>query len=150
MKIRDVNAMLPETLGAHSPDDKRQVLDTSRMFQRALTDLNKDAHTEKIHKMCEAIFRQGEIVAKKADVTELQRYRGMIQELMNETVSNGFEFTKAGSFDARGRHRVFATINKVNSKLDELTSELLKEQKDEIEVLNKVDDIRGLLVDLFL
>ncbi len=150
MKIRDVNAMLPETHGTRSPDDKRQVQDTSRMFSRTLTDMNQSAHTEKIQRMCEAIFKQGEAVAKKADVTELQRYRSMIQELMNETVSNGFEFTKAGSFDARGRHRVFATINKVNSKLDELTSELLKEQKDEIEVLHKVDDIRGLLVDLFL
>ena len=150
MKIRDVNSFLPEARGAHNTDDKRQVQDTSRMFARTLTDMNQNAHTEKIQRMCEAIFKQGEAVVKKADVTELQRYRSMIQELMNETVSNGFEFTKAGSFDARGRHRVFATINKVNSKLDELTSELLKEQKDEIEVLHKVDDIRGLLVDLFL
>ncbi len=150
MKVRDVNALMPELRGAPNAEDKRQAQDASRVFQRALTDLNQSAHTEKIQRMCEAIFKQGEVVAKKADVTELQRYRGMIQELMNETVSNGFEFTKAGSFDARGRHRVFATINKVNTKLDELTSELLKEQKDEIEVLNKVDDIRGLLVDLFL
>ncbi len=150
MKVHDVNAMMHEAHGASSTEDKRQVHDTSRMFRRALTDLNQSAHTEKIQRMCEAIFKQGEVVAKKADVTELQRYRGMIQELMNETVSNGFEFSKAGSFDARGRHRVFATINKVNTKLDELTSELLKEQKDELEVLNKVDDIRGLLVDLFL
>ena len=150
MKVRDVNSLMPELRGAHNADDKRQVQDTSRIFARTLTDMNQSAHTEKIQRMCEEIFKQGEVVAKKADVTELQRYRGMIQELMNETVSNGFEFTKAGSFDARGRHRVFATINKVNAKLDELTSELLKEQKDEIEVLHKVDDIRGLLVDLFL
>lgn len=150
MRVRDINSPLVEMKSSASIEERHGAQDVSRIFRRELTDLSRQAHTEKIQRMCEDIFKQGDLVAKRADIKELQRYRSMIQELLNETVSNGFEFQKAGSFDARGRHRVFATINKVNANLDDLTNELLKEQSDEIEVLNKIDDIRGLLVDLFL
>jgi uncharacterized protein YaaR (DUF327 family) len=69
---------------------------------------------------------------------------------MNETVSNSYVFTKNNAFDARGRHRVYAMIKKVNKDLDMIAEEVLKEQDDNLKVLDLVDDIRGLLVDIFL
>jgi len=38
----------------------------------------------------------------------------------------------------------------VDEKLDALGKEVIKEQADKIEILNKVDDIRGLLLDLMM
>jgi uncharacterized protein YaaR (DUF327 family) len=38
----------------------------------------------------------------------------------------------------------------VDEKLDELGKEVLKEQADRIEIIHKIDDIRGLLLDLML
>ena len=40
-------------------------------------------------------------------------------------------------------------VEKVNQTLDELAAELLKEEKDHITILSKIDEIRGLLLDIF-
>ena len=96
------------------------------------------------------ITRQGEVVAKRADMGELQKYRAMVTSLINETVSNGFAFKKSGGMNSRGRSKVFAMIQQVNEKLDNMTKKILEEQKDNLDLLNDVDDIRGLLVDMYM
>ena len=50
--------------------------------------------------------------------------------------------------DKRGRHRVYGIVKLVNQNLDELAIELIKDEKDHLEILNKIDEIRGLLLDI--
>ena len=40
-------------------------------------------------------------------------------------------------------------IKRVDAALDELAGELIKEEKDHLTILGKVDEIRGLLLDIF-
>ena len=67
---------------------------------------------------------------------------------MNEVVSNSHEFSRENFLDRRGRHRVYGIIKQVDSNLDDLAQELMKEEKDHLAILQKVDDIRGLLLDI--
>jgi len=76
--------------------------------------------------------------------------REMIRQLLNETVSNGFAFRKFRKYDARGRSKTFALIEKINARLEEVMNEFLKGEADHISLLRSIDDIRGLLVDLFM
>ena len=68
---------------------------------------------------------------------------------MNEVVTNAHEFSRENFLDRRGRHRVYGIVRLVDEKLDELAQELMKEEKDEIAILAKVGEIRGLLLDIF-
>jgi uncharacterized protein YaaR (DUF327 family) len=131
-------------------EEKRPAEKPALEFKRQLTDLKQSDYEAYIRDLTQKINAQGETVARKCDIKELQKYREMITELLNETVSNSYAFSKTSQFDSKGRHKVYAVIHKVNSKLDELTEEVLKEQSDNIKVLGIIDDVRGLLVDLFL
>ena len=84
------------------------------------------------------------------DIGEVQKYRAMITELVKETVSNAYACKTSTAFDANGRRRVFVVVRNINEKLDELTQGVLSGEADNIKLLGMVDDIRGLLVDLFL
>jgi uncharacterized protein YaaR (DUF327 family) len=149
MKIQDVNMALreaqPHPLGERPPAAAQEMA-----FTRPLPNLNEENYQRHINDLVGAITQQGEKLGKRADIKELQKYRELITELMNETVSNSYAFTKNNAFDARGRHRVYAMIKKVNKDLDLIAEEVLKEQSDNLKVLDLVDDIRGLLVDIFL
>ena len=46
-------------------------------------------------------------------------------------------------------HTPVSYTHLVDGKLDELAQELMKEEKDEIAILAKVGEIRGLLLDIF-
>ena len=131
--------------------DVRGVRETEApVFRRTLTDLTKELHHTRLVEMKAAIDEQGKLLAERADVKEFEKYRRLIRDFLDEIVSNGYTFSKEDAYASRGRHRYIATVKIVDEKLDELGKELMKEQADKIAVLHRIDDIRGLLLDLMM
>lgn len=149
MKIQNVNTLQMDHIARNEVEIVSSGSDEI-LFQRSLTQESEAAYMKRINQIVGDITRQGEIVAKRADMGELQKYRGMVTALINETVSNGYAFKKSGGMNSRGRSKVFAVIKKINDKLDQMTKKVLDEQKDNINLLDDVDDIRGLLVDMYM
>lgn len=83
------------------------------------------------------------------DVKDLQEYRKLIKEFINEIAAHSHEFSRENFLDRKGRHRVYGIVKKINETLDELAEELLSEEKDRISILSKIDEIRGLILDIF-
>ena len=104
--------------------------------------------SERLSVMMQEITMQGEKLGKPMGVRHMKRYRRLIQEFMNEIVNRSHKFSRENFLDRRGRHRVYGMIKRVNVVLDELAGELIKEEKDTLAILSKVDEIRGLLLDI--
>ena len=104
--------------------------------------------SERLSVMMQEITMQGEKLGKHTDVRDMKHYRRLIQEFMNEIVNRSHKFSRENFLDRRGRHRVYGMIKRVNVVLDELAGELIKEEKDTLAILSKVDEIRGLLLDI--
>ena len=104
--------------------------------------------SERLSVMMQEITMQGEKLGKHMDVRDMKHYRRLIQEFMNEIVTRSHKFSRENFLDRRGRHRVYGMIKRVNVVLDELAGELIKEEKDTLAILSKVDEIRGLLLDI--
>lgn len=103
---------------------------------------------ERLNLMMQEITMQGDKIVKRVDVRDMRKYRSMIKEFMNEIVNRSHKFSRENFLDRRGRHRVYGIIRLVDEKLDELAQELVKEEKDKIAILAKIDEIRGLLLDI--
>ena len=99
--------------------------------------------------LMEEITMQGERLAKRKDIRDMRKYRGLIKDFMNEIISRSHTFTRENFLDRKGRHRVYGIIRLVDETLDELAQELVKEESDNITILNKIGEIRGLLLDIF-
>lgn len=98
--------------------------------------------------MMEAITMQGDKLARKRDIKDMKRYRGLIKEFMNEIVNRSHEFSRENFLDKRGRHRVYGIIRLVDENLDQLAQELMKDEQDHLVILSKIGEIRGLLLDI--
>ncbi len=98
--------------------------------------------------MMEDIVQSGKSLGKRMDIREMKHYRALIQEFLNEVVIRSHKFSRENFLDRKGRHRVYGIIKLVNQNLDELASELIKDEKDSIAILSKIDEIRGLLLDI--
>ena len=103
----------------------------------------------RLSSMMQEITRQGDRISKKMDVRDMKKYRALIKEFMNEVVSRSHKFSRENFLDRKGRHRVYGIIRQVDDTLDELARELVKDEKDHIAVLKKIDEIRGLILDIF-
>ena len=99
--------------------------------------------------MMEEITRQGEKLAKHRDIKDMKRYRALIKDFLNEVVNRSHAFSRENFLDRKGRHRVYGIIRLIDENLDQLAQELVKDERDNLAILNKIGEIRGLLLDIF-
>lgn len=145
-ELASLNRPMPMMQGV----ERREGGSQKQTFERHMSGIDKSNHMEKLNELSNNINKQGEMVAKRCDILELKRYREMITEFMSEAVRFAFEFKKQSTLDARGRHRMYALIKRINKKLEELTKELLEGQADNISLMDSIDEIRGMLLDLLM
>lgn len=113
-----------------------------------ISNIEEQGLKERLNLMMEEITQQGKKLGKHMDVRDMKKYRELIKEFMNEIVNRSHKFSRENFLDRRGRHRVYGMIKLIDKNLDELALELIKDEKDTILILNKIDEIKGLLLDI--
>ena len=121
--------------------------DGSFKFSLVSNIMEKDLQA-KINGLMNEIGEQGKRITKKTDVSDMKRYRELIKSFLNEVVTRSHQFSRENFLDRRGRHRVYGIIKLIDQNLDDLAEELIKDEKDNIAILGKIDEIRGLLLDI--
>ncbi|MCI8316416.1 MAG: YaaR family protein [Lachnospiraceae bacterium] len=141
-KINEVQQTTPiqQTQTTQPTDDTFKFMLASNIEEAGLA--------ERLNLMMEEIVMQGDKIVKRMDVRDMRRYRTLIKDFMNEIVNRSHKFSRENFLDRRGRHRVYGIIRLVDEKLDELAQALVSEECDKIAILAKVDEIRGLLLDI--
>lgn len=141
-KINEVQQTAPvqQTQAAQPTDDTFKFMLASNIEEEGLA--------ERLNLMMEEIVMQGDKIVKRMDVRDMRRYRTLIKNFMNEIVNRSHKFSRENFLDRRGRHRVYGIIRLVDEKLDELAQALVSDECDKIAILAKVDEIRGLLLDI--
>jgi uncharacterized protein YaaR (DUF327 family) len=131
-------------------EQKAPVADTDGSFKFTLiSNIEEQELQARLTLMMEDITQQGKRLAKHMDVRDMRRYRQLIKDFMNEIVSRSHKFSRENFLDKRGRHRVYGMVKLIDETLDELATELIKDEKDHLTILSKIDEIRGMLLDIF-
>lgn len=113
-----------------------------------LSQIEESELHDKIKEMIESITTQGNKLSEHMDIRDLKLYRGMISNFINEVVVNSHKFSRDNFLDKRGRHRVYGIVRVVNEKLDALAKELIKSEKNQMDILDRVGEIQGLILDI--
>ena len=142
MKVNEVS-------GVTQTQEVNQTKPTDDGFKFTLASAIDDAELkEKLSGLMDEITEQGKKLSDHMDIRDMKKYRSLVKDFMNEVVNRSHKFSRENFLDRRGRHRVYGLVKLVDKNLDELAGELVKEEKDHIAILGKVDEIRGLLLDI--
>lgn len=150
MKIREGLNSSTNIAEVSGGDQKKPSDVSGNAFYSQLKRVEEHNAEERIKYLVNQITEQGEKLGKKVDVRELKIYKKLISEFLDETLNNSQKFSKESFIDRRGRHRVYATVKKINSELEELTKDVLSAENDNIKILQRIEDIRGLILDVSL
>ncbi len=142
IKVKDITGAAPIEIKSTLKES-----DGSFKFMLVSNIEEKDLQN-KLGSLMDEITAQGERIAKHMDVTDMKKYRSLVKEFMNEVVTHSHEFSRENFLDRRGRHRVYGIVRLVDKNLDDLARELVKDEKDNLTILNKVGEIQGLLLDI--
>ena len=119
-------------------------------FNFTLRRITSEGLAERLSTLITDITHSGKKLAEHMDISDLKSYRGLVRDFINEVVTNSHEFSRENFLDRRGRHRVYGIVRQINKELDELAQDLLKSEKNQIDILDRVDQIRGLLLDIII
>ena len=151
MKISDVINHPTAIANLNSKDERRSEMNSNKAtFAEALQKKGETDLDTRLAKLMSEINLQGEQLGKNMDIKELKQYKRLIAEFMDEVVNSSLKYTKHNQFDRRGRHKVYAMVKKVNAKVEELSREFLKEEKDNIMILDSIGTIKGMLLDIYM
>lgn len=120
-------------------------------FKFTLSSAISDAQLQaKVDALMMDITSQGERIARHMDIRDLRRYRGLIKDFLNEVVYRSHKFSRDNFLDRRGRHRVYGIIRKIDETLDALAEALMEDEQDHLAILQRIGEIEGLLLDIFI
>lgn len=139
------NIRMPELKNLRPLEDKKIEKDFKFTL---LGKIEESELQEKLTTMVEEISKQGNKIAEHMDIRDMKQYRNMISEFINEVVTHSHQFSRENFLDKRGRHRVYGIIKQVNKTVDDLAKELIKGEKNHLSILEKVGEIKGLLLDI--
>ena len=127
--------------------NKTETHDDSFKFT-LISNIEEKELQEKLGSMMQEITDQGEKISKHMDIKDMRQYRSLVKDFLNEVVNRSHSFSRENFLDRRGRHRVYGMVKLVDKNLDELAQQLVADEKDHLAIVTKIDDIRGLLLDI--
>jgi uncharacterized protein YaaR (DUF327 family) len=108
-----------------------------RMSQERLTQLLND------------IDKQGQILARSRSIRDFYQYKNLVKRFMEEAVRYGVALDDRRGMNRRGRSRLYQIIKEVDGQLLQLADDLLSEQAPIIDLLARIGEIRGMLINLY-
>ncbi len=110
----------------------------------------KQVHGEKIKAELDDLLgmidQQGERLAKHRTFKELIKYKKMVKKFVNEAVEKMYQLKEEYS---PSQGKIQTLVKSVDSSLEELTDMILDNQSAQIDILDQIDEVRGLLLDLY-
>lgn len=125
--------------------DRKAIKDT---FKMKLNELEQEQIRTELQELFSKIEDQAGKLSEKLFIDDLIQYKKLVKEFLNISVNNSHVFYKENSLDRRGRHRIYSLVKKVDKELDELTQEFLDLENNRINILKRINEIQGILVDI--
>jgi uncharacterized protein YaaR (DUF327 family) len=121
-----------------------------REFDEAL----RDSEAERRRRVCQQLLEEIDGLSaelKKAPNPEgIRRYRDLVTSFMKEALHQSFEVNQQTHWDRTGNRKTMTTVKQINKLLEEIMDETVNKEKRHLDLIAKFDQIRGLLLDLYL
>ncbi len=129
-----------------------RVHDKELSFADELDDKRKDSAVthEEMEAMLKKIDKQAARLSATPTYDELKEYRTLIKNFVGMAVGNMYELNTQAGWDRMGRQRVYTTVRKIDSKLEEMAEKIRLNHSEQLDVIAAHDAIRGMLVDLYM
>jgi uncharacterized protein YaaR (DUF327 family) len=108
-----------------------------RMSQERLTQLLND------------IDKHGQMLARSRSIRDFYHYKNLVKQFMEEAVKFGIALDDRRGINRRGRSRLYKIIKEVDAQLLQLADDLISDQAPMIDLLARIGEIRGMLINLY-
>ncbi|WP_332650521.1 YaaR family protein [Lysinibacillus sp. 54212] len=106
--------------------------------------------TEQLTRLLGDISAAGDRVARNRSLRELTRFKMLVKRFLQEAVEHGLEMKQSHTWNRFGEGRRLKIVDTIDERLVELAQDILDEEKETIDLLDKIGEIKGLLINLYM
>lgn len=139
MKIQGVNTKQTINIKEKSSEIKG---DFSESFMKSY----KSSSKEEIENYIKEIKKKGTRLLASKNYADVKNYKKIIKKYLEVIVEYTYTLNKNMGF---WKNTYYSTVDTINEKLEDLTAKILKEEKENLDISSTIDNIQGLLVDLY-
>lgn len=129
-----------------APSSKNKSIKIKKDFSQSFNSQMEKKSEQELKNMFDNIKKKGNRLSITKCYTDVRSYKKMIQEYLESVLRYMYNVKKDISF---WQTQYFITVDTIDRKLEELTELLMSEQKENLNVAATIDDISGLLVDIY-
>lgn len=118
-------------------------------FREKLKQTQVAHFNERVDKALAQIEEVGARLNDSLTLVDLRKYKQAIAALFKDLTSRMVEVKTEMEWDSQAwEHRTLVTVRKVDDELEKLTQLVLTQEHDRLAILEKIGEIKGMLIDL--
>ena len=106
--------------------------------------------TEQLTRLLGDISTAGDRVARSRNLRELALFKMLVKRFLQEAVEYGLETKQSHTWNRFGEGRRLKVVETIDEHLVELAEDILNEERESIDLLAKIGEIKGLLINLYM
>jgi|SRR5690625_49295 len=126
----------------------KQVNEGKQKFEQIVQSESQRIKQQEIKKLIQDITEQGEKIARFRSFQDLAKFKRMIRQFLQKTVTNGLALNESRNFNASNYSQTLTTVQQVDEKLVQLADDMMDQEKKTVDLLGVIGEIRGLLINI--
>jgi len=135
-------------VGTNAPiqTENKRTIENRKGFSQSFNFARQQKSEQELKNMMDNINKKGNRLAVTKCYADVKAYKKMIKEYLKSVLEYMYSVKKDISF---WQTQYFITVETVDEKLQELTEMLLSAEKENLDIAKTIDDITGLIVDIY-
>lgn len=144
MPLRIDGMQQSDNISRSSSPSSRGEVDFSQAFDQA-----QHLQKKELQDFLKRFDDKVKTLSQSFSIADLADFKEMVRSFLRSTFGQSRRLTEESFWDFRGRPKVLARIQQIDHSLEELGKQVLETHSKPLDLLHKMDEIRGLIVDLF-
>ncbi|HRV29352.1 MAG TPA: DUF327 family protein [Spirochaetia bacterium] len=120
----------------------------SETTETAPTILLPDDQETAIEELLDLVHSSGDALRKNISTTTIQAYKAAVKRFTSYIINTVYAIEEKNSSKNLLKRKKYTQIAIIDEKLEHFAAEILSSQRDKLDILARLDEIYGLLIDL--
>ena len=125
-----------------------KAIDDSKASEGAGSLASGDFSQAALEDLLDGVHETGDKLKENPSVDLVQAYKKAVRDCVHYVVERSFAVEQKTSGRSILKRNAYFRVSVIDESLEKLAAEILRNQRDNLEILRRVDEINGMLVDL--
>ncbi|KAB2329112.1 YaaR family protein [Bacillus mesophilum] len=130
--------------------DHGQPVASSSRFNELVQKQGQKMQFSQLQALMKDIDLAGERLGRSRNFKDMAKFKTLVKNFVKEAVDYGMDLKQSHSWNEMGQGRTLRIVETIDKELALLTEEALNKEGKSIDLLGKIGEIKGLLINLYM